>query len=209
MVYNAVVNNPLVRRRVSYDHIYWDNAFSTEELCSIEKLCDTFELNKGTTFGSKTDEQLEKVRKSYVNFFNRYDETAWIFDRFNYVTDSVNRDYFGFNLNGYESIQYTVYKSDDQGKYDWHMDTDMYGSANGWERETRKLTIVMLLSEPVIDFSGGELQINRGKEEEAITLNMWKGRIVAFPSFMLHRVKPVYLGVRKSLVIWIEGPKFV
>lgn len=208
-MYNGIVNNPLVRRRVSYDHVYWDNAFTCDELSSIENLCDSFELSKGVTFGSKSDDDLEKVRKSYVKFFDKYDDTAWIFDRFNYVTDSLNKEFFGFNLNGYKSIQYTVYKSDNKGRYDWHMDTEMYGSANEWENETRKLTLVMLLSEPVIDFSGGELQINRGKEEEAMTLDMCKGRIVAFPSFMLHRVKPVHLGIRKSLVIWVEGPKFV
>jgi PKHD-type hydroxylase len=209
MIYNGVVNNPLEKRRLSYDHIYWDNACSTEELCSIEKLCDTFELSKGITFGNKQIEDVEKTRKSYVNFFDKCNETAWIFNKFNYVIDSINRDYFGFNLNGYSHIQYTVYDSLNQGKYDWHMDTEMNGSANDWTKETRKLSLVMLLSEPVIDFSGGEIQINRGQEDNPLTLDMWKGRIVAFPSFMIHRVKPVFLGVRKSLVIWVEGPKFV
>ena len=34
------------------------------------------------------------------------------------------------------------------------------------------------------------------------------GRAVLFPSFLCHRVKPVTKGIRKSLVVWVVGPKF-
>ena len=34
------------------------------------------------------------------------------------------------------------------------------------------------------------------------------GRLLAFPSHMLHRVTPVTKGIRKSLVFWVIGPKF-
>lgn len=207
-MYNKIVNDTWSRRRLSYDHVYWDNAFTSCELDQIESMCNDFELKKGSTFGS-TDDDVEYIRKSNIHFFDRSDNTGWIFERFNYVIESINQGYFGFNLNGYNNIQYTVYSSENQGKYDWHMDTEMFGTAHDWRAETRKLTLVMLMSEPVIDFSGGELQVNRSREEDAVTFDMWKGRIVAFPSFMLHRVKPVFLGIRKSLVIWVEGPKFV
>jgi PKHD-type hydroxylase len=30
----------------------------------------------------------------------------------------------------------------------------------------------------------------------------------AFPSYVLHRVKPVTKGTRNSLVAWISGPEF-
>jgi PKHD-type hydroxylase len=32
--------------------------------------------------------------------------------------------------------------------------------------------------------------------------------MIFFPSFMLHEVKPVTEGLRKSIVVWVEGPKF-
>jgi PKHD-type hydroxylase len=37
---------------------------------------------------------------------------------------------------------------------------------------------------------------------------MKKGTVIAFPSFIPHRVTELTSGVRKSLVGWIEGPKF-
>ena len=35
-----------------------------------------------------------------------------------------------------------------------------------------------------------------------------RGTIIAFPSYVLHRVTPTESGVRKSLVIWVGGPEF-
>ena len=84
------------------------------------------------------------------------------------------------------------------------------GVFNGMEKnDTRKLTMILLLSDPGVDFTGGELQLNLGAQEGAITVDLPKGRIVAFPSWMLHQVKPVLSGVRKSIVVWVEGPKFI
>ena len=59
-----------------------------------------------------------------------------------------------------------------------------------------------------VDFEGGDFQINSGQEKDAESVKMKKGDIIVFPSFMLHRVKPVTKGVRKSIVIWVMGPKF-
>jgi PKHD-type hydroxylase len=35
-----------------------------------------------------------------------------------------------------------------------------------------------------------------------------KGSVLLFPSWILHRVTPVTKGVRKSIVVWVTGPKF-
>lgn len=35
-----------------------------------------------------------------------------------------------------------------------------------------------------------------------------KGTVIIFPSYILHRVTPVTKGVRKSLAVWISGPRF-
>ena len=74
--------------------------------------------------------------------------------------------------------------------------------------DTRKLTLVMLLNEPGKDFTGGEFHINEGNQDSPTVPEYYRGRILAFPSFFCHRVTPVITGIRKSLVIWIEGPKF-
>ena len=40
------------------------------------------------------------------------------------------------------------------------------------------------------------------------SFKMPKGTMIVFPSYMWHRVRPVTSGVRKSLVLWIQGPPF-
>ena len=72
--------------------------------------------------------------------------------------------------------------------------------------DTRKLSLSLLINEPDKDFIGGEFFINLSKNASLHTLK--KGQMILFPSFMLHGVSPVISGVRKSIVIWVEGPKF-
>mgnify|MGYP003351822367 FL=1 len=64
---------------------------------------------------------------------------------------------------------------------------------------------VLLLND---GFEGGLFQINKGLESKPETIEMIKGRLLLFPSFIIHRVTPVTKGIRKSLVTWVEGPRF-
>jgi PKHD-type hydroxylase len=201
-MYTTIYNDPWVRSQVTYSHVNWDNAFTEDELKNIVEYCDAIGTESGTTFGGSSQEDYEKHRVSNVKFHKRNQETAWIFDRLNFVIQAANEQFYNFNLNGYAEFQYTTY--DPNGRYDFHTDL-AYGEEYGNNAELRKLSLTLLLND---DFEGGEFEVNLGKEENAITVPMHKGRVVLFPSFVLHRVKPVTKGVRKSLVIWVVGPKF-
>ena len=89
----------------------------------------------------------------------------------------------------------TNYKAPD-GKYDSHVDRS-YGT------QIRKLSIVILLSD---DFEGGDFELISGDKPDK--LKMEKGKLFLFPSFVLHRVKPITKGERNSLVAWVTGPNF-
>jgi len=71
--------------------------------------------------------------------------------------------------------------------------------------EPRKISLSLQLSEPS-DYEGGELVLQAGDSERVA--EKARGTLIAFPSFVLHRVRPVTAGVRKSLVIWVAGPEF-
>lgn len=221
MSYTTIMNNPWERNVITYPWVYWDNAFTEEEL---QKMCDYFAeqgVERGTTVAAATPdantggikiEQApnEKVRKSNVKFHNRNENTAWIYDRLNWVIQQLNEQFYGFDLYGYDTMQYTEYESVEGGKYDFHMDTIM-GRNVPTDMQTygvRKLSLTMALNEPGVDFEGGNFQINSGQEADAESVELKKGRIIAFPSWMLHRVAPTTKGKRKSLVIWVLGPKF-
>lgn len=208
MRFSSLYNIPNERRRITYSHVWWDNGFSEEELIKLEDICSQEELELGVTIGANEGNALTDIRDSKVKFIHKNCKTDWVFDRFNFIAESLNNQFYGFDLNGYEKFQYTVYEPD--GKYDWHMDT-IFGNTldnDMFIGDTRKLTITMLLNEPGKDFTGGEFQINDGNQNTPVEPEYFKGRILAFPSFFSHRVAPVLSGVRKSIVIWIEGPKF-
>jgi len=206
-MYNAIHNNPRDRRKSTYPFVMWYNGFSEEELQKIEILEKNFSFENSKIFSDEGLQENNNIRKSKTKFFSRDQETDWIFKRFNDIIKNINDDFYGFDLNGYENIQYTIYDSEDEGTYDWHMDTFL-GKNDGKTEETRKLTVILMLSESGRDFVGGDLQMNIGMENNPMTIELYKGRIVAFPSFLIHKVTPVIRGIRKSLVIWVEGPKF-
>lgn len=92
-------------------------------------------------------------------------------------------------------FQYSVYHENDH--YDWHVDT---GSAYLKQKE-RKISFSLILND---NYEGGELEFKDSNKNMSLDLN--KGDMVTFPSFLEHRVKPVLNGTRISLVGWMLGP---
>jgi PKHD-type hydroxylase len=178
---------------------YWDNAFSAEELDKICELSFKTELHEGKFINNDTPTNKD-VRNSKVNFHDRNEENFWIFDKINSVASIVNDRFFNFDLTGYDSYQYTEYYGSDLGHYNFH--TDMIYAK---ETPTRKLSMSLLLND---DFDGGDFLINEEREHAPTHVPLTKGRMIFFPSFVLHKVSPVTRGTRKSLVVWITGPKF-
>jgi PKHD-type hydroxylase len=205
-MYKTLSNDPEERNHVTYSWAYWDGAFLENELQEIENICSSKEIQNAKIMGTESQNETEKIRKSKVHFFEKNMTTEWIFEKFNIVISLINDRYYNYNLNGYKDFQYTEYHASENGKYDWHMDM-IHGNNN--LRTTRKLSVVLCLSDPEKDFVGGEFQINTGNEENCETIFMKKGRMIFFPSYTIHRVKPVIQGIRKSIVIWVTGPKFI
>ena len=205
MNYNTISNYPEDRQNNTYSCCFWDDAFTTEE---IDKMCayfDTQGLEESKIIGNPK----EHPRISNVKFYNwdhKNENTAWIFQRMNDIIMTINNQYYGFDLNGYNYFQYTEYEASQKGKYDWHMDTILGGNKN--LLDTRKLSVTMCVNEPGDEYEGGEFQINSSKEKDSETIPTKKGRMILFPSFMIHRVAPVTKGKRKSIVVWVTGPKF-
>lgn len=236
--YKTLYNWPIERQRRFYTWCYWDNAFNTEELDEIEKMLGEEQLERGTTVGQKPVDEAntsnssvevakdsssnsggvivsqhpnEKARKSnvkFITFENHQGPYDFVFHRLNHVIESINNQYYNFDINGYESFQYTVYHDYEKGKYDWHQDTIMGGHVPNDMYETRKLSVTFLLNDPEKDFEGGGFSINTGQEKDAEKVPFNRGRIIVFPSFLIHRVAPVTKGTRKSIVVWVMGPKF-
>jgi PKHD-type hydroxylase len=206
-MYNKIYNYPNERSTITYPYCYMDDVFKEEELDNMCHYFSQHEVEPATVIS--VDKPLnERVRRSRVKFFNRNDDTFPIFDRLNGVIEEMNDRFYNFILNGYESFQYTEYHHTENGAYNFHMDTTFGERQGEYDYLTRKLSVVMCLNRPDIDFEGGQFHMNTGSENDPLPVEMKKGRIIMFPSFLIHRVAPVTKGVRKSLVVWVLGPKF-
>jgi PKHD-type hydroxylase len=69
----------------------------------------------------------------------------------------------------------------------------------------RKLSLTIQLTD-ALRYEGCELQFNVGRE--ILSTPKGRGVVVAFPSYMIHRVTPIISGVRKAIVVWVTGPEF-
>ena len=112
----------------------------------------------------------------------------------------TNANHFGFEgvqLN--EPAQFTEYPKG--GFYDWHMDSEVNCQ---FEPPVRKISMTVLLSDPS-EFKGGDLEfMTKGTKPP----HLQQGQAVFFASFIRHRVAKVTKGVRRSLVMWFNGPPF-
>jgi len=176
-----------------HDFVTWDEGFSHEEIQKIIELGDAIGLQ---------DASVNDYRASQISWIGNTPETAWLYDKLAWITRQLNGQFYQFDLSGfYEDFQYTVYQSETQGFYDWHLDRGPTETGS----PPRKLSLVVQLSDPY-EYEGGELQILTSNQARSLVKK--RGLIVAFPSFMLHRVTPVTSGIRRSLVVWATGPAF-
>ena len=201
---------PKERVGITYPYVFWDQLFTDEELEKVVEYCETLEKIEGTTVGKDGKSDTEDTsRKSTIAWARPTDENQWIFDRLLYVADQLNRRFYEFDLNGFETFQYTVYDGEKNQKYDYHMDTVLGMDKPIEMMETRKLSLSIILSDPS-EYEGGEFYIQSGSPdpENLMKMEQPKGRVLGFPSFMIHGVAPVTKGTRRSIVVWVEGPKF-
>ena len=188
---------------------YMDDCFDKSQLNNLsEYVANNGEYKEGTVYNSEENFELNKVRRSNIKFFNYKPDTFWIFNVFNNVIENLNNRFYGFDFHGYNFFQYAEYNSENLGKYEWHMDMGFDNTDVPRHEHTRKLSLVMLLNEQGVDFEGGDFLINLSTENKIDKLPLIPGRIVAMPSFILHKVTPVTKGIRKSIVVWVTGPNF-
>jgi len=195
-----IINKTIEKSMLFHPYVYWNDFLSNEEINLIIQYCENKKLNDGSlTAGQKID---KSVRVSKVNFTEPDEENRWIFEKLNTLIDVVNQKFYGFDLVGYNMFQYSTYNSNENGHYDWHVDSH-FGEIDpeGFGLH-RKLSMTLLLND---DFEGGEFEYNLSKPKN---IEIKKGTAIFFPSFVLHRVSPVTKGIRKSLVVWVEGPRW-
>jgi len=181
------------------DHVnsyaYLNDFLSKDECNEIINIAKNKGYENGIVYGKNP---FSKVRQSNICWLVPSDNLEWVFRKLTDAVMLLNKEYFKFNLFGMlEGLQFTNYKSP-SGKYGKHVD-------RAHNLVVRKLSISIQLTDPK-EYKGGELCLYEG--DKAMIMDKTQGKLVIFPSFMLHEVKPVKSGERNSLVAWVTGENF-
>jgi len=139
------------------------------------------------------------IRKSTVSWIP-FDKAKPIYQKIESWVSSINLNYFGYdNILVREKAQYAEYS--EGGFYNWHMDHPADMSSMPL---VRKISLGILLNDPK-EFKGGEFEFFGEIAKKNFKTLPIRGSAVLFASFLMHRVKRVTEGNRKSLVMWFGG----
>jgi PKHD-type hydroxylase len=176
----------------------WTDGLSNE-------LCDLL-LKERATLAEETATVVGKNEEGIVNKETRDSSVCWAPQNhwiegvmYNYGLYAAESTGWNFQLGRPEQIQLIAY--DENGFYGWHEDWSPFAVTP----VVRKVSVVVLLSDPK-DFEGGVFQFDGGASGGK-DIEMKRGSVLAFPSFLRHQVTPVTAGKRYSAVCWINGPR--
>lgn len=132
---------------------------------------------------------------------NKHPEINFILNAY---ANNENLKSFGFDISyGPGAFQYTEYKAETSDHFNWHIDS-LYD--NNFISD-RKLTLCILLNDPS-EYEGGVFCLDNVQPKFDPEKYKQKGSMIIFPSYCRHCVTKVTKGIRKSLVIWYNGPRF-
>jgi PKHD-type hydroxylase len=198
--FRAMSDIPEQNRLSTQTFSAWGDAFTPAELDRIEAIGDGLAREKAILLTEAPElEVVERIRITETAWMRRNDQTAWLYARMQQAIRDLNAQIWKYELTGFsEAFQYTVYRGEEGGHYDWHID-------HGPLPVQRKLSVSLQLSDGD-SYEGADLEFMAGNRIQPAPRE--RGAIIVFPSYVLHRVTPVTRGVRKSLVVWVTGPNF-
>ena len=168
----------------------------------IDSAGDTFETATiGADFNKNALREDSETRKTNIHWSN---ESEYFEMAQRLIAEANNRGGWNLEYSALESLQIGQYP--EGGHYNWHVDGLGLDANNVPGNEllhgkTRKLSFVLWLND---DFEGGEFEFHESYFREDV-VKPSIGTVAIFPSWVMHRVKPVKKGTRYSMVTWAVG----
>ena len=182
-----------------YDYLLIKNYYNKKQIkiltSFIEKNYDDIEDKTMTAI------DLEGNYKKNANTLNiTWEKIKHLTGNLEASVNLINENNFGYILFPFNNLMMThlnIYDSKQKGEYHWHYDTSRSNI------QDFKLSVLINLSEK---YEGGELQFFHGNQYSV--KDFTPGSVLLFKSYINHRVTSVTKGVRKTLTLFCNGPKF-
>ena len=185
---------------ISKDNTSWvalENIFTDQELDEIVIQGNRVTKTSGTVSGSISDYRVCDI--AWLKSDEVESDFDWVYATLTDAIKKVNNEHFQFDLTHLTALQFTVYDGKNNSNYQKHMDL-------GRSFPNRKLSFSIQLSNDN-EYTGGDLRFHYIKTQPEIAPRT-RGKIIFFPTWMVHDVTPVTQGIRYSLVGWVNGPNF-
>lgn len=174
-------------------HIVIESAFGAEECQKIIRMPPHRLIDSGENLSVYNQDNDFHNTHSKLIIHNQ--ENTWLFQKLVNLAMEANKNFFKMDISSLNETYILEYRKGDYFRP--HMDI------NDFSASTRKLSLVLLLSEPG-DYQGGELEFIPSVGE----ISQNQGNLIIFPSYMVHQVRKLKKGIRFSMVSWIHGPVF-
>ena len=187
------------------DFNYTNEPFAYATNCFDQKEIDQIiQIGKGR-YGGKAELENgfsnSSIRNCMISWIEADDESKDVFVKLSEIVNTLNDRFYKYDLTEMESLQYTEYSSETSDFYTSHSD-------DGYKFNLfRKLSVSVQLSN-ADEYNGGDLVFYRNTLSEGTIAPKGKGTVIVFPSFVIHEVQKITAGSRKSLVTWVNGPRF-
>ena len=182
---------------------YFPQVFSNEEISNLDQLVtQNYKFQKGQVGNAELgtlDSTIYNNRN--IAYLPPDNNTKWLYEKLEKLVIQANKELFNFSITQVTDLIHYVIYPENGGHLDWHMDVGKLGV------NRRKLALTVQLSDPT-EYDGGEFEIWFGSKEKFITVPRQKGDVIIFPTFLMHRIKPITRGQRKALVFWTGGEPF-
>ncbi len=120
-------------------------------------------------------------------------QNEWLFDRLGKILQSVNQDYYQFELGNLAGTQRAHFGPGDY--LDWHLEL-----GEGLF-SLRKISLILFLS-PASEYTGGKLEIGSSSQRHQ---NQSQGSLLIFPAYFMTRIHAVQSGELTFLQTWVHG----
>jgi len=186
-----------------YDYWLWKNYFNPVQVKEFVKLIESNihsdEPKDKAAFNLKGKPlKFLKTRLVYIRHLHKFLQP--VLNSVYYINDKEFQWDLFRSFDNFELANWNIYSSKTKDRYHWHID-----STDGSSKYDTKFTVLINLSEK--PYKGGEFKYFR---HEAISIPDFKnpGAVLMFKSHLNHQVTPVTSGIRKTLTLFMHGPKF-
>tara|TARA_R100001126_G_C4878156_1_gene177400 strand:+ start:692 stop:1234 length:543 start_codon:yes stop_codon:yes gene_type:complete len=178
-----------------FDYYYLNNVLDDHQIKGLLNI-----INKNEVYASD-NKATSSLKTSKVKHTEWHFIKSWLDDVYCNVLE-INKQHFGYNL--YPLKNNDIISTNEYGpktEYTWHKD-----SSNNFNHDI-KLTVIINISTD--KYTGGDFELFLNGIHKDKSLIKTPGSLVIFKSYINHRVKPVIKGTRKTLTLWLTGPRFI